>query len=304
MPNWNEVLNEIGEASRTSPIDFVRKKYLKQLHEHTGRNVIAYYSAFLQKSSPQAQALGMIRDDDKNGFMNVIHGMDATKGLDIILHTPGGDIAAVESLVAYLRAKFGTDIRAIVPQMAMSAGTMMACACNTIIMGKQSNLGPFDPQFGGIPAYGVLEEFEKAKTEILANPVAAHYWGMILQKYHPTFIGECEKAIVWAGKIVDEWLKTGMFSSLHPDEATRKANDIVTALNNHDATFAHARHIHIDQVRALGLNVVALEDDHKFQDLVLTVHHSYMHTLSNPLFVKAIENHEGIAMFWSTNDNN
>ena len=41
---------------------------------------------------------------------------------------------------------FGTDIRAIVPQLALSAGTMVALACKEIIMGKHSSLGPIDPQ--------------------------------------------------------------------------------------------------------------------------------------------------------------
>jgi ClpP class serine protease len=75
--------------------------------------------------------------------------MDRSKGLDLILHTPGGDMAATESLVDYLRQMFGKDIRAIVPQIAMSGGTMIALAWKEILMGKHSNLGPIDPQFSG-----------------------------------------------------------------------------------------------------------------------------------------------------------
>jgi membrane-bound ClpP family serine protease len=57
---------------------------------------------------------------------------------------------------------FGTNIRAIIPQMAMSAGTMIALSTREIIMGKHSNLGPIDPQIAGIPAHGVIEEFNRA----------------------------------------------------------------------------------------------------------------------------------------------
>lgn len=35
------------------------------------------------------------------------------QGLDLILHTPGGDIAATESLVYYLKKLFGNDIRVL-----------------------------------------------------------------------------------------------------------------------------------------------------------------------------------------------
>lgn len=115
---------------------------------------------------------------------------------------------------------------------------MIACSCKEIIMGKQSNLGPFDPQFGGIPAYGVLEEFEKAKAEILADPRAANYWQFIISKYHPTFIGQCEKAIQWAGQIVQAWLESGMFAA--EENPSAAAARVVAELNNHTDTFAHA----------------------------------------------------------------
>jgi ClpP class serine protease len=61
---------------------------------------------------------------------------------------------------------FDDNIRAIVPQIAMSAGTMLACSCQWILMGKHSNLGPIDPQLSGIPAHGVLAEFKRALEEI------------------------------------------------------------------------------------------------------------------------------------------
>ena len=158
MPNWSQLLDEINTF--VGPHDAIRRRYLSQIHEVTGRNVIIYYSGWLQKGSVSGVE---INDEDKNGFMTVIHELDMTLGLDLILHTPGGETAATESLVDYLRAMFGTDIRAIVPQLAMSGGTMIACACKEILMGKQSSLGPIDPQLGGIPAHGVVEEFNRAR---------------------------------------------------------------------------------------------------------------------------------------------
>ncbi|ETR66819.1 MAG: periplasmic serine protease (ClpP class) [Candidatus Magnetoglobus multicellularis str. Araruama] len=158
MPSFNDVLKEIK-----SPIDAIRHKYLKRLHNKTKRNIICYYSGWLQ--NPNVRGIE-ISDVDKNGFMNAIHGLNRSKGLDIILHTPGGEVAATESIVDYIRQMFGTDVRAIVPQLSMSAGTMIACSCKSIVLGTHSNLGPVDPQFGGIPAQGVVEEFRRAIEEI------------------------------------------------------------------------------------------------------------------------------------------
>jgi ClpP class serine protease len=163
MPNWNDILNEInahvqqGISSAQTAQDSIRRKYLTQLFEYINprRNIIAYYSGFLSK--PVIEGIE-INDEDKNGFMTVVHRLDKSLGLDLILHTPGGNLAATESIVHYLRQIFGTNIRAIVPQIAMSAGTMIACSCRSIVLGKQSSLGPVDPQFGAISAAGVVEE--------------------------------------------------------------------------------------------------------------------------------------------------
>ena len=106
----------------------VRRKYLRMLHDKTGRNTIAYYSGFFSKQKIEGLS---INDQDKNGFMLCVHDVDKTKGLDLILHTPGGSISATESIVHYLRHMFGSDIRAIIPQISMSAGTMLACSCKS-----------------------------------------------------------------------------------------------------------------------------------------------------------------------------
>ena len=120
-----------------------------------------------------------ITDNDMNGFMNSISGMDEkSKGLDLILHTPGGGVTATESIVNYLRKVFNKDIRVIVPHLAMSAGTMIACSSKEIVMGKESSLGPIDPQYRGVPAQGVLNEFESAMSDIGLSPfnnIAQHF---------------------------------------------------------------------------------------------------------------------------------
>ncbi|TKA88988.1 S49 family peptidase, partial [Halopseudomonas bauzanensis] len=84
-----QVLEEIllGQHQGHIGVDDVRHKYLKQLHQKTGRNVIAYYSGFAKPG----YAFSQVNDDDKNGFMNAVHGLDRTLGLDLLLHTPGGD---------------------------------------------------------------------------------------------------------------------------------------------------------------------------------------------------------------------
>lgn len=295
MPNWNSVLREISviQQAGASAHDKVRRKYLKRLYNHTGRNVIAYYSGFLTK--PRIEGIE-INDDDKNGFMLAIHEMKRDGvGLDLILHTPGGDGQATISLVEYLRDMFGNDIRAIIPQIAMSAGTMISCSCKSIIMGKESSIGPIDPQFGSIAAANLLEEVKKARDDIITNPNLALFWNPILSKITPSFIERCEWALKDSNEFINVTLRKNMFARLTPQAQDAAIEKISKLLANNEGR-AHNTHIQYQECVDAGLVVERLEDDPILQDLVLTIHHCYMHTLANTSAFKIVENHMGRAM--------
>ena len=293
MPGWSSVLEEVGRRQRDGQqaIDLIRRKYLQQLNRHTGRNVIAYYSGWLSRpgNTPNLQ----VGDDDMNAFMAAVHQLKRERGLDLILHTPGGDIAATEALVQYLWTMFDKDIRVIVPQLAMSAGTMIACSAKQIVMGKQSSLGPIDPQIMGLPAQAILEEFQMAIANIKADPASTPLWQQIVSRYHPSFLVECVQAINWSKTMVEGWLCENMFKG-EADCATT-ANQIVSYLSDHASTATHARHLSLSKCEEKKLKVIRLEDDPKLQDLVLTVHHAYMHTFSLSPAIKITENHLGVA---------
>lgn len=298
MPNWNDIETEILDQAVSTPFDSVRRKYLRQLHERTGRNVIVYYSGWLQKPAlvDKYGYTGFpLQDSDKNGLMATIHQLDRNKGLDLFLHTSGGDIAATESLVDYLRTMFKGDIRAIVPQLAMSAGTMIALSCKQVLMGKHSSLGPIDPQIGGLPAHAIIEEFEQAADDLLNNRPTVPFWQLIIGKYPPTLIGECQKAIKWCDDMVLEWLVSGMFADKTREEAEICAKRILEELGSHETTKTHSRHISMQRAQELGINVLPLEDDNDLQNDVLTIHHACIQTLSSTPTCKIIENHNGIA---------
>lgn len=289
MPNWSDLLKEIKDLG--SPHDILRRKYVSSLAEYTKRNVICYYSGFLQK--PELGGGLSVNDNDKNGLMTTINGLDLSKGLDLILHTPGGDTAATESIVDYLWQIFAGDIRCFVPQMAMSAGTMIACSCKEIWMGKQSSLGPIDPQFNGIPAHGVLEEFHKAHEQITNDPRTIPLWQPIVAKYPPAFLGECEKAIKWSNELVSQWLARNMLKDVEGREET--IEKIKEELGDHSVSYAHNRHLSAEKCAEIGLVIKPLESDQELQDRVLSVHHIYYHTLSSTSAFKIIENNEGQA---------
>lgn len=292
MPTWDCILNEI--KAEPSNFDKIRRTYIGRLSQYTKRNTIVYYSAWLQKTNLLNSGFRFdITDSDKMGFMSTIKGLDKSKGLDLILHTPGGSIAATESIVLYLQSIFGKDIRAIVPQIAMSAGTMIALSTKEIVLGKHSNLGPIDPQIDNLPTHGIIEEFESAKEDLKKEPSVFPVWEAILSHYHPTLIGECKKAIIWSEKMVREWLLDNMFFNDEDKEA--KVEKIINELGSHALTLSHSRHLHLDYLKSLDLKILELESDEELQDLVLSIHHSCIISLTGTPAYKIIENQNGKA---------
>lgn len=302
MPTWGEILKEVQAElpNRPDALDFVRRKYLSALSAYTGRSTILYATRWSQDQQLDP-ALTSIGPEDVQGFMEVVHGLPSDRGLDLILHSPGGSAEVTEAIVDYLRAKF-IDIRVLVPQAAMSAATMLACAADEIVMGKHSSLGPIDPQMIvnvpgsgriAVPAQSVLDQFELASKAALNGQGAP--WYPILQMYGPALIVQCQNAIALASSLVATWLERYMFAG--ELDAAAKAKSIAEHLADHGKHKTHSRFFSAATAESIGLKVRSFESDQQLQDLVLSVFHAATHTMSATPCVKIIENHLGRGFF-------
>lgn len=292
MPNWNGVVDEL-DGRHDSKHDKVCKKYLKRLADHTGRNVLVYYSGWLQRPGARPMEVS-INDADTTGFMTCSHKLDRDKGLDLVLHTPGGDLSATEAIIKYLRSLYDGNVRAIVPQLAMSGGTLMAMSCKSIVMGRQSSLGPVDPQINGVPAQGLLEEFERAAEQIKAEPHRVALWQPIIGKYHPTIINSCIRAIEWSDQLMREYLTLGMLKDKSAADRNATIDKVAVQFGRVAESKAHSRHIDADTAEKCGLVIERLEDDQTLQDAVLSLHYALTLTMSQTSIIKIIENQRGV----------
>lgn len=293
MPSWGQILAEVNNATLSgipNALDVVRQKYVKSLSELTGRDTIIYASKWT--SGETLPNLTSIVDEDLQGFMEAIYGLK-NNNLDLILHTGGGSAEAADAIVSYLRQKFD-NIRVIVPQAAMSAGTMIACSGDNIVMGKHSFLGPIDPQIfsqnGFIPAQSIIQQFRTAQKEIKEDPTNLSSWIPILNHYGPALIVQCENQIEFSKRLVQDWLNQYMFKG----EDGRKATEISEYLCDHLKFLTHSKHINIIKAKELGLKIIDLENDQKLQEAVLSVYHSVMINF-NAAAVKIICNQNGNA---------
>ena len=301
MPARNEIQEAILRRKRTAQDD-VRREYLKNLSELTGRDTVIYASAFSSPKSPQIPGIVFsITPDDIQGFMSALHGLKG-ESLDLILHSPGGSMEAADQIVQYLRRKY-KHIRAIIPQNAMSAATMIACACDSIVMGKHSAIGPIDPQVTfptatgtfTSPAQAILDEFEQAKSEIKADQSTIPLWASKIQAYPHGFLQMCQTTLKLSKEKVEEWLKQYMFSD--EAESGKKAKKIAAWLGNAKEHKTHGRPIGIDQALAHGLKIESLEENQDFQEAVLSVFHATVVTFQVTDCVKMVENQNGRGVY-------
>lgn len=307
MATWGEVASELNAAQQggdNNALDTVRRKHLAALAAHTGRDTILYASRFVQPGShnPEVES---INDEDIHALLEVLDGLSSRK-LDIVLHSPGGSAEATESIVSLLRKRY-TNIRVIVPHMAMSAATMWACAADTIVMGPQSSLGPVDPQMrvvlgegalGMVPAQAILDQFEMARREA-SKPGGLSAWVPILRQYGPALLVQCQDALDLSEELVKIWLREYMLAGTK--YAARDARRIAGTLSDHGWSLSHGRHIDRDTARRLGgghvgLKVDNLEKDAPFEAETMGVFNATMHVFSAlPHVAKIVENHKGRA---------
>ena len=141
---WSDILAELAQtASPNGARDFdgVRRKYFMEMYKRSGRNVILHASGWQRKSVVLSNLVSVV-DEDMEGFMEVVDDLD-DGGLASILRSPGGSPETAEAIVNYVRLRFA-HLRIIVPHLAMSAGTMIACAADKIVLGDHPSLGPVD----------------------------------------------------------------------------------------------------------------------------------------------------------------
>ena len=97
---------------------------------------------------------------DSEDILRAIKLTDPSIPIDLVVHTPGGLVLAVEQ-IAYALCKHPAKVTVFVPHYAMSGGTMMALAADEIVMDENAVMGPVDPQLGQFPAVSILKVIDQ-----------------------------------------------------------------------------------------------------------------------------------------------
>ena len=128
---------------------------LRDLEKYFEADVIFYY--------------GEIHPSLEKAFRDFIEQLKKDKEFNrdrlvVLLNTPGGSAETVEKMVSVIRFHY-KEVYFVVPDYAMSAGTILCMSGDKIFMDYSSSLGPIDPQvYNGknwVPALGYLDKVEE-----------------------------------------------------------------------------------------------------------------------------------------------
>lgn len=190
--------------------------------------------------------------------------------LSIILNTPGGDVITVEKL-ANINREFYDEVNFIVPDQAMSAGTVFCLSGDNIFMEYSSSLGPVDPQVYSLkqqqwlPALGYIDKMNEAIQKSLNNQLSTLEF-LLLKDLDIAFLQECDQQMKLTIQLIKEWLVKYKFKNWinHSDgtlvtnkEKEQRAEEIANMLNNNKIWCSHGRFINIKKLR----NILRLKID-------------------------------------------
>jgi len=128
------------------------------------------------------------------------------------------------------------------------------------------------PVFGQfVSARAIVDQFERAKSEILQNVTTAHAWAPILQSIGPALLQEAQNALEYGESMVARWLERRMFRGL-PD-ARDRAKATASHFNDASKHKSHGRRIDRDEARGCNVVIEDLEANQALQEAVLTAYH-------------------------------
>ncbi len=233
--------------------------------------------------------LGHIHAGIVRPFRDLIEDLkkDATpkNKLVIILNTPGGQAEVVEKLVDIIRKHY-TEVNFVIPDFAMSAGTIFCMSGDNIFMDYSSSLGPIDPQVWNgqqwVPALGYLDKVETLlQKERDGKLTKAEF--LILQSQDLAMLSRCEQAKELTITLLKKWLVEYKFKDWHThgttpeklgkpvtkEEKEARAQEIADLLGNNRKWHSHGRMIGIETLRReLKLKIEDFGDDGTSQPLI------------------------------------
>ena len=259
--------------------DIIRKELAVQFAEierFGGGDGLVFYSPILRGvDNIVREALDSLDTRDPNGR------------LVLVLHTAGGVVEVVERIVDTIRQRY-KEVVVIVPDSAMSAGTILAMAADQILMDDFGRLGPIDPQLERpdgrlVPALSYLVQLNRlieksANGAKLTPPELALIAKLDLAELH-----EFEQAKELSIELLKQWLVAYKFKDWKVTRTRQlevtlemkqeRAEEIALTLSDNVLWHSHGRGISRESLDArVNLRIDKLEDNAELAKAVRSYH--------------------------------
>ena len=215
-------------------------------------------------------------EQDLRQLMDMLRGKKDS--VAVILDTPGGIVEVVERMVTALRSVYD-GVTVIVPDRAMSAGTILALSADRIMMDHLSCLGPIDPQIEKdgklVPALSYLNQYERLNKKAQKGVLTTAEYAL-LNKLDLGELYQFEQARELSQDLLVKWLSQYKFKNWTKTETKQKrvtknmkvqrAKHIAELLNDPGKWHSHGRAIDMKTLRGEEINL-EIEDFERDPDL-------------------------------------
>jgi hypothetical protein len=178
------------------------------------------------------------------------------KNLLVVLETDGGSIETTERIADVFRYHYKGDVSFLIPNFAMSAGTILVMSGDRILMDYYSVLGPIDPQVQSadgkmVPALGYLEKYNELIAKSDNGDLTQAELAFLLDKFDPADLHRLEQAREHSIDLLKRWLVEYKFKNwtetrdrkkkVTPQMKVGRAREIANKLNNTRLWRSHGR---------------------------------------------------------------
>jgi len=175
-PTFDDIMGAVLTQSWKDAEKKLRDDLPKVLHEISKTEEMSNYNIllFLDQSNP-------IGEDHADRLYSSVCKFDTKKDVLLILGSRGGRIEPAYLISENCKAIANARFVVAIPRRAKSAATLLSLGADEIHMGAMSELGPIDPQFGGIPARALSNALQTLARLVSENPKSSDMFAKYLE---------------------------------------------------------------------------------------------------------------------------
>lgn len=280
QPHLQTVLTEVQQAQLGNQKRQELIKEIESLDTATPRRLLVYISNIVNFNS-QIQPTHIVP------LADALSQIGKTENLDLMVHTLGGNGDTAEKIVEMCRNHCSGEFRVIIPNMAKSAGTLVALGADKIVMGHCSEVGPIDPQIRimvnnspqQVSAWTFVharDELVKKFNEARQNNEDADAYLQQLATIDPVFVAHCGQLMEFAKRVGRKWITTRLSKSTATSEAEQKADAVIDFLSNVEEHISHGRLILAGELKKNCAPTLTIEELEETNELWQKLWHLYV----------------------------